>query len=611
MKRACFYKNTDENRNASSIRLLKNNYFWMKKILFPLMLLCTLLVSCNLTEDPQASVSSKLIFGTESGLKTYTYSFYNNLPDGGSAYAQDAMADYGAVNSIDAFIKKGAYSAAVSTGWSWTSLRNINYFIQNCTNQSVSESVRNNYIGIARFFRAWFYYNMVVRFGDVPWIDKALSVDDPTLYAKRDSRTTVMQHVIEDLDFACNNITESAGDGTLISKWTAYALKSRICLFEGTFEKYHTELGLTSSAANYLQLAATSAKYLMDNGGYKLYTAAGTAASFRTLFTSNSPVTTEVILAVAFNSNASIFSSANWWWTSSTYGPRWSMTKRFVNTFLNSDGTPFTDKANYATLGFYDECQNRDARLAQTIRTPGYKRDGNAAAPNFASYVYTGYQPIKYCLDGMSYDNGQLNTNSIPLIRYAEVLLNYAEAKAELGTLTDADWNATVGALRSRAGITGGLTAKPTAVDGYLQANYFSAVSDPVILEVRRERSIELALEGFRFTDLKRWKLGDLMTVTWDGIYVPALNTQIDLDGDGTTDVLFYNGTANKPSGLPATCTAINVDGSVGITLSNGTYGNIIFAGDRYWYPDGRQYYYPIPTTAITKNPNLTQNPNW
>jgi len=583
----------------------------MKKIIFPLLVLCTLLASCNLTEEPQSSASKKLIFGTEAGLKTYSYSFYNILPDAGWAYQQDGMVDYGAVNNLDNFIRKGAYSASISTGWTWNNLRNINYFIQNCTDANISDAVKNNYIGIARFFRAWYYYNMVVRFGDVPWVDKAMDIDDPNLYAKRDSRTTIMQHMIEDLDFACNNITETAGDGTLISKWTAYALKSRICLFEGTFEKYHTELNLTGSANNYLQLAATAAKYLMDNSGYKVYTTGGSSSSFRTLFTSDVPVSTEVILADAFSSANSVYSSANWWWTSSTYGSRWSMTRKFVNTFLNINGTPFTDNANYSTMGFYDECQNRDARLAQTIRTPGYKRDGSYAAPNFASYTFTGYQPIKYCLDPTSYDNGQYNTNSIPLIRYAEVLLNYAEAKAELGTLTDADWLATVGALRSRAGITGGLNTKPTTVDSYLQTNYFPSVTDPVILEVRRERSIELALEGFRFTDLKRWKVGELMTVTWDGIYVPALNTQIDLDGNGTTDVLFYNGTANKPSGLPSGCAAINVDGSVGITLSNGTSGNIIFAGDRYWYPDGRQYYYPIPTTAITKNPNLAQNPGW
>ena len=88
----------------------------MKKILFPLLVLCTLLASCNLTEEPESSASKKLIFGTESGLKTYTYSFYNMLPDATSAYQQDAMVDYGAANSIDNFIRKGAYSASISTG---------------------------------------------------------------------------------------------------------------------------------------------------------------------------------------------------------------------------------------------------------------------------------------------------------------------------------------------------------------------------------------------------------------------------------------------------------------------------------------------------------------
>ncbi len=262
-------------------------------------------------------------------------------------------------------------------------------------------------------------------------------------------------------------------------------------------------------------------------------------------------------------------------------------------------------------MEFYDECQGRDQRLAQTIRTPGYQRDGKPAAPNFNGYSFTGYQPIKYTLDASRYDEGALNTNAIPLFRFAEVLLNYAEAKAEMGTLTDADWGMTVGALRARAGITGGLSTKPTKVDTYLQQNYFPTITDPVILEVRRERSIELALEGFRFTDLKRWKRGELMTMRWTGIYIPALNVQMDLDHDGTTDVIFYNGTA--PTGLPACCTPIAVGGKSQQGITGETSGNLTWSDSdpRIWYPDGRQYYYPIPASAILKNSNLKQNPGW
>ena len=183
-----------------------------------------------------------------------------------------------------------------------------------------------------------------------------------------------------------------------------------------------------------------------------------------------------------------------------------------------------------------------------------------------------------------------------------------------MGTLTDADWANTVGVLRARAGITGGLTAKPTKVDNYIKDTYFPNISDPVILEVRRERSVELALEGFRFTDLLRWKRGELMTMRWTGIYVPALNVQMDLDRDGTTDVIFYKG--ETPTGLPASCTPISVEasGTNRQALTGSDSGNLTWYDndpDRVWYEDGRQYYYPIPKSAITLNGNLAQNPGW
>ena len=590
----------------------------MKRIIYSFVSACLLLSSCSMDEIPQASVDKDTVFRTEKGLETYSYSFYNMLPSVSDGFRQDAMCDYGAVTSFDNFIREGAYSAELSSGWSWSDLRNINYFIENCTNEAVDESVRNNYIGLARFFRAYFYYEMVVRFGDVPWIDRTLGVDDELLYAGRDSRTTVMDHVLEDLDFACENISRTKDEtGSLVTKWVAYALKSRICLFEASFRKYHTELGLTDSVDEWYQEAVRAAETVMKESGHSIYTGEGTDTSFRSLFISDKPVTSEVMLASCADAGLAVLGEANWWWTSGTYGARFSMIRTFVNTFLNTDGTPFTDRAGYETMEFYDECQNRDARLAQTIRTPGYERDGAPAAPNFNGYSYTGYQPIKYTLDDTKYDAGALNTNAIPLFRYAEVLLNYAEAKAELGTLTDADWANTVGVLRARAGITGGLSAKPTKVDAYFQQNYFPNISDPVILEVRRERSIELALEGFRFTDLKRWKRGELMTMRWTGIYVPALNVQMDLDKDGTPDVIFYKG--EKPTGLPASCTPVSVGEGTQQGLTGATSGNLTWSDNdpRVWYDDGRQYYYPIPQSAINNatlpdgTTNLKQNPGW
>jgi len=229
------------------------------------------------------------------------------------------------------------------------------------------------------------------------------------------------------------------------------------------------------------------------------------------------------------------------------------------------------------------------------------------------SYTYTGYQPIKWSLDDTYYDNGANNTNSISVMRYAEILLNYAEAKEELGQLTDDDWAKTIGALRARAGITSGLTSKPTEIDTYLQTNYFPDISDATLLEIRRERGIELVLEGFRFDDLVRWKKGDLLLQPWNGFYVPALNLPMDLNADGTPDVCFYKEMpANPISGVTYINVSETVNGVVNPQrLAHDTYGEIHWLDNvpREW--QDYKYLYPIPNTDVQLNPALGQNPGW
>jgi hypothetical protein len=146
----------------------------------------------------------------------------------------------------------------------------------------------------------------------------------------------------------------------------------------------------------------------------------------------------------------SVLHAANWYLTSSTTGVRFNFIRTFINTYLNINGTPFTDNPAYPTMEFKDEVKGRDRRLEQTIRMGDYKRiNGTSlvATPPAFGYTYTGYMPIKWSLDDTYYDTRDLNNNAVSLFRYAEVLLNYAEAKAELGTMTDADWALTVGAL--------------------------------------------------------------------------------------------------------------------------------------------------------------------
>ena len=590
--------------------------FWMKNHIVWLVLLSFLFVRCDLEETPVSTASKDAVFGSEQGLVLYTNSFYSILPNRSTSL--DAMSDYLAIKSVNTFVQEGAFAPTLSSGWSWTDLRNINYFIVNCTDPEVPLDIRKNYLGIAKFFRAYFYFEKVKRFGDVPWINHPMNVDDPILYGPRDPRTLVMDSVLADIDYACNNI-KSTNDPSrsLVTKYVAYALKSRICLFEGTFRKYHPEFNLQGSANTWLTHASTAAKKVMDEGGYSIYTTGGPGKSYRTVFTNPLPVTSEVMLASICDLTLAVLNDANWYWTSGTYGDKASFTRTFINTYLNLDGTPFTNNPAYKTMLFKDEVKNRDLRLKQTIRLGDYKRISGGVqvpAPPLFSYTFTGYQPIKWTLDDMYYDTRDLNINSISEFRYAEVLLNYAEANAELGTLTDADWAKTVGVLRTRGGITAGLTTKPTVADPYLIANYFPNITDPVILEIRRERGIELSLEGLRFADILRWKRGELMHQEWNGFYVPQLVTPMDLNEDGILDVAFYQGT--KPSPAVSGVTYVDVSATVsGKTnpqlLKNGTSGELTWMNNvpRKW--EDKMYFYPIPQTDLLANPKLKQNPGW
>jgi hypothetical protein len=610
----------------------------MKQQYLLLFIISAVFMQCKKLEQlPEATASRDAVFSSEKGLELYTNSFYRMLPSANNIHTADAMSDYGARRDAPRFIRPGAYSPNVTDNtsasawdlvalgmspdndwnWGWRALRNINYFIANNTDNRVPEDVRKHYMGLARFFRAFFYFEKVKRYGDVPWISRPLDVDDPELFDARDSRTLVMDSVLADIDYATQNIkTTNDPSRTMISKWVAYAFKARICLFEGTFRKYHTNLNLVGTADAWLTNAAVTAKKIMDESGYKLYEGAGVAQSYRRIFTSAAPVTDEIMLAAVSDASLSLLHAANWYYTSATTGVRFNFIRTFINTYLNIDGTPFTSKPGYETMEFKDEVKGRDRRLEQTIRMGDYKRISGSSlvpAPPVFTYSFTGYMPIKWSLDDAIYDTRDLNNNAVSIFRYAEVLLNYAEAKAELGTLDDADWAKTIGALRKRAGITGGLTTRPTVVDTYLQSKYFPDISNPVILEIRRERGIELTMEGFRFYDIVRWKRGPLMEMEWNGIYVPALDVPMDLNGDGILDVAFYK---TLPANRPAGVTYINVSPTIsGLPnsqrLKNDNSGEVTWLSNipRKW--EDKNYLYPIPEPAKTTNPKLGQNPGW
>ncbi|MBT1707119.1 RagB/SusD family nutrient uptake outer membrane protein [Fulvivirgaceae bacterium PWU5] len=599
----------------------------MKKQYWSIVLLSVLLGACDLEQTPEATTTRDAVFNSEKGLEVYSNSFYvpltnpdySILPTANNQVRGDEMSDFAARTQVPDFLRDGAFGPRQSSGWDWRALRNINFFIENAKpSPDVSTEAREHYLGVARFFRAMFYFDKVKRFGDVPWINKTMSIEDPDLYNNRDSRTLVMDSVLADLDYAGAHVREAADNSrSTVTRYVVYGFKSRVCLFEGTFRKYHTEYNLGGAAAKWLEEAADAAQMVMDKGGYLLNESGGPTASYRQVFISRTPVTSEVMLAAAADANLSLFNDANWYWTSATYGSRVSFTRTFINTYLLEDGTPFTDQPGHETMIFADEVKGRDKRLQQTIRMGNYTRVNagkREVAPPVFSYTYTGYQPIKWTLDDTYYDGGTRNDNSVALLRYAEVLLNYAEARAELETITTDDWTKTVGALRRRAGITGDLTTLPTVLDDYMQTEYFSDVSNPVLMEIRRERGIELALEGLRFYDLVRWKHGELLLKVWNGLYVPALDVPMDLNEDGVMDVAFYKAMpANPVKGV----TYVNVGEKINNLdnpqrLSHDTAGEITWLAnvDKGEWNDKR-YLYPIPETDSLMNPALGQNPGW
>lgn len=585
-----------------------------------------LVVSCDLAEQPKAKAGRDMIFGSETGLLTYTNGFYEYLPDYDNAHKQNITMDNAAKNATGTY-EVGAYTTNTSTSWSWGSIRNVNYFLKYNTSSNVSEPIRNNYSGIARLFRAYLYFNKLVQYGEVPWIDIPLEPDSPELYKTQDSRDVIISKMIEDLDFAAANITEDkiTPNSNRVNRWTALFFKSRVCLFEASFRKYHatgSKFGkeylkdCKITAEELYRQAADAAQEIIEKGPYRLYTGtpyANGRGSYRELFISDNAVTQEVMLSLALDPVLQL-GEANWYYNSSTYGPHLCMTHAFAKTYLNLDGTPYNDKKGDTYKTFAEETSGRDYRLNQTIRAADYtcKDKEGVFVPtpaNMTGHSLTGYQFTKYVMDDISFDGGRTNYNDVPIARYAEVLLNYAEAKAELGTLTDADWEKTIGALRGRAGITGGLDKKPTTADPYMMSIY-TGVTDPVILEVRREREIELILEGLRLDDLKRWACGKLWeTAAWDGIYIPALNTPLDLNGDGTNDVFVTED--SKYSGPYKSIAMYTGDNLKVVKLADDTKGGyrLNYEISRVW--NDNMYIYPIPEIVIQKNPNLKQNPGW
>lgn len=612
----------------------------MKKIfyIFSTALAALTLSSCEdfLTKVPETNPSPGSFFKSEAEMALWANQFYTSIlptpEDVVEIYADDHMGS--GLNTV----QKGTRTAS-SKSWTastFTPLRNINYLLENLDNCS-DESVRAMYEGTAYFFRALFYYQMVQKYGDMPWYGTLLgSSDVEALYKARDSRGYVMMKVLEDCDKAWALLPEKWASEPVyhVSKDAAMALKSRAALFEGTFRKYHagsvfvpkdeeTFGDVTISSEWFLRQAADAAskiigKRTMYTGNKYALASKATDASYREYFILDDAETDETIFSRRYNAEILVRYGVQF----DMKNARRSATQRFVNHYLQKDGSPIQTRPGWETLDYYDVFQNRDPRMAQSLHGPSYiPRNADAAKQAETTHevlswerTISGYRIIKYISDD-THENATTSTADFALFRYGEVLLNYAEAKAELGELTSDDIAKTIDVLRERVGMPK-MGTVPTTEDELMKSYYPSAKGAQLaaILEIRRERTVELFCEGFRQWDLLRWNEGKWLTPAstagFQGIYIPGTG-EYDIDHDGVLDLCVYQGSKPNVSKEIPSSNVIEI-GSL-FTLTGSGKGNLTYyANEDYVWNEQRDYLWPIPADQreITDG-SLSQNPGW
>lgn len=568
--------------------------------------------SCDdfLTRDPQDTVTDVPSFwNNEENLRTsfldyYTYFFpgYRSTWQRADNFAETNVADWtddNAQEEATLFTKVAPTTDA--DNWNFKKIRNMNLLLSRIQSSTLGEEAKNHWSGVARLFRAMEYAKLVQKFGDVPYYDAVVgSTDNEQLYRARDPRTTVMDKVNEDLAFACANIRVNDGTkGLTVNRAVAQGFASRIMLFEGTWQKYHANN--TAKAAEYLKAAKDYAAALMQTNAYSI------APSYKSLTTSEDLAgNPEIIMYRSYVENVVMHSLMSF---QNTEMEKSSPSRSFVDAFLTKNGLPIHQAGNtdYKGKEYAKEILNRDPRLADNIdEESGLRLNGVAAV-----YAASGYYANRYVnKDLINKPGGMSNTNTTdaPVMKLNEVMLNYIEAAAELAdlgqyTLTQADFDKTINAIRDRQS-----TKMPhvTLAGNALKVNGVEindpdrdATVKPILWEIRRERRVELAYEGVRFNDLRRW--GKL--------------EYADMVKNKKLNMGAWINKADYPENAEALAKITLCDENGKIVTGNEGYIMPITEVAKMRVMADKDYLYPVPVDQITMYEThgftLTQNPGW
>ncbi|MGX5819509.1 RagB/SusD family nutrient uptake outer membrane protein [Chitinophaga lutea] len=528
-----------------------------------------------LNRAPQDAISDETFWRTEEQLQLALNALYANVKNVNTV-AMDQMGD-NSINSSTGDTYRifgsgnfGPELSAVNAEWKsqFMGVRECNVFLENYQRATtVPQAAKDQMAGEARTIRAYMYMNLVSYFGDLPLVTKPLNVDE--LYGPRDPQKKVVDFILQELEEAAAQMQPAPMTGAKLgrlSRGAALALKARMALYDGRWA-----------------VAEDAAKRVMDLGVYQLYSTGKPAEDYYNLFTYKGKLSAgankETIMARINLTDVSMHNLSR-----ESQVPdqasRYNPTKALVDAYLCTDGLPINKSPLYKEDTYANIFANRDPRMRQTILAPGAawggKKDGNPAntnasiftAPKFLSdklgcVTITGYYFTKY-VEVSTVSAVTRDQNDIHIIRLAEVLLTYAEAKMEQGTLTQADLDITINKLRERVGM------RPMVITE-LTANGLDLRT-----EIRRERRIELAREGQRWYDIVRWKQGNLLAADVKGMKkslaaVPAHVANLAVDADGYI---------------------------------------VVMSGRQF--VDPKHYLFPVPLLQVQRNPNLLpQNPGW
>jgi starch-binding outer membrane protein, SusD/RagB family len=573
----------------------------MKNIKIIISLMALLVLSaCEknfLDRKPLDEVGALDYFKSPKDLETYLNQFYTNssfpiVANHGSDFNSDnAVATN--FNSTLAGTRTLDNAGAISFG----RVRSVNYFFDNYKRIEGHAAFADykQYVGEAFFFRAIIYFDLLQNWGDIQWFTSVPGTESPELLQQRDPRNIVADNIIKDLDSAALYLQAGKTDGaSRINKWMALLIQSRVALYEGTWEKYHAgdPFGVANAQPEkYFNKAVEAATKVMESGVYSLYSTGKPNTDYYDLFSRQRSYSGNTEVMFWKNYDNGLGKGESSFTRDRNYRQRTpnerSHTKELADSYLCTDGHPISGNSlfkGYDNLGL--EMQNRDPRFFQTFGTPGQpwviKADGSITNYD-ALYAILNqgleqYSPSGYVLR-KGYDNREIyqipqyeETPGI-IYRYGEVLLNFAEAKAELGTITQNDIDKSIKKLRDRVGMPNLILSEIT-----VDPNWDFPTLSPIINEVRRERRIELAAEGFRYDDIMRWAAADELIV------------------------------GKRPHGFMASQLATNpypVDAKGFLD----PYQQKLPAG--YGFKIGRDYLNAIPKDQLLLNPALIQNPGW